>query len=157
MSTLSDLVQAQGRSSEADIEWLHLLVGAGPLYRGRPLFGPRIAWQTQTGTAELLGGCDLAVCAAGYNSYNELMLAGVPTIFLPQEKVADEQDRRAESAERAGAAICLRAAATSRCASVAASTGPPNPSTPTANAAPMKARRVGWNKGDGCSKFVSPK
>lgn len=27
MSTLSDLVQAQGRSSDADIEWLHLLVG----------------------------------------------------------------------------------------------------------------------------------
>jgi two-component sensor histidine kinase len=27
VSTLSDLVQAQGRSSEADIEWLHLLVG----------------------------------------------------------------------------------------------------------------------------------
>ena len=27
MSTLSDLVQAQGRSSEEDIEWLHLLVG----------------------------------------------------------------------------------------------------------------------------------
>ena len=27
MSTLSDLVLAQGRSSEADVEWLHLLVG----------------------------------------------------------------------------------------------------------------------------------
>ena len=27
MSTLSELVQAQGRASEADIEWLHLLVG----------------------------------------------------------------------------------------------------------------------------------
>ena len=27
MSTLSELVQAQGSSSEADIEWLHLLVG----------------------------------------------------------------------------------------------------------------------------------
>lgn len=27
MSTLSDLVNAQGRSSQADIEWLHLLVG----------------------------------------------------------------------------------------------------------------------------------
>ncbi len=27
MSTLSDLVQAQGRASDADIEWLHLLVG----------------------------------------------------------------------------------------------------------------------------------
>ena len=27
MSTLSDLVIAQGRSEEADVEWLHLLVG----------------------------------------------------------------------------------------------------------------------------------
>src|SRR6185437_12403041 len=27
MSTLSDLVLAQGRSDEADVEWLHLLVG----------------------------------------------------------------------------------------------------------------------------------
>ena len=27
MATLSELVQAQGRSSDADIEWLQLLVG----------------------------------------------------------------------------------------------------------------------------------
>ncbi|MDF2444023.1 MAG: two-component system, sensor histidine kinase PdtaS, partial [Subtercola sp.] len=27
MSTLSDLVLAQGNSTEADVEWLHLLVG----------------------------------------------------------------------------------------------------------------------------------
>lgn len=87
---------------------LHLVVGAGPLYRGRPLFAPRVAWLTQAGAAELMGGFDLAVCAAGYNSYYELMLAGVPSIFLPQEKVADEQDRRAATAEAAGAAIRLR-------------------------------------------------
>lgn len=31
MSTLSDLVHAQGRSSEADIEWLHRLAGDGQL------------------------------------------------------------------------------------------------------------------------------
>jgi two-component sensor histidine kinase/PAS domain-containing protein len=31
VSTLSDLVLAQGRSSDADIEWLHLLVGDGQL------------------------------------------------------------------------------------------------------------------------------
>ena len=31
MSTLTDLVQAQGRSSEADAEWLQLLVGDGQL------------------------------------------------------------------------------------------------------------------------------
>lgn len=86
---------------------LHLVVGAGPLYRGRPLFAPRVAWLTLAGAAELMGGFDLAVCAAGYNSYYELMLAGVPSIFLPQEKVADEQDRRAATAESAGAAIRL--------------------------------------------------
>ncbi|PZE75051.1 ATPase [Curtobacterium sp. MCBD17_013] len=31
MSTLSDLVLAQGRSTDADVEWLHLLVGDGQL------------------------------------------------------------------------------------------------------------------------------
>ncbi|HLU40019.1 MAG TPA: histidine kinase N-terminal domain-containing protein, partial [Planctomycetota bacterium] len=31
MSTLSDLVYAQGRASEADVEWLHRLVGDGQL------------------------------------------------------------------------------------------------------------------------------
>ena len=31
MSTLSDLVYAQGRSSEADVEWLHRLAGDGQL------------------------------------------------------------------------------------------------------------------------------
>ena len=31
VSTLSDLVYAQGRSSEADVEWLHRLAGDGQL------------------------------------------------------------------------------------------------------------------------------
>ncbi|MFX5813340.1 histidine kinase N-terminal domain-containing protein, partial [Acinetobacter baumannii] len=31
MSTLSELVYAQGRSSEADVEWLHRLAGDGQL------------------------------------------------------------------------------------------------------------------------------
>jgi hypothetical protein len=48
---------------------------------------------------------DVAVCSAGYNTFGELMLAGVPSVFLPQAKIADEQDRRAERAVAAGAAI----------------------------------------------------
>ena len=31
MTTLSDLVYAQGRSSESDVEWLHRLAGDGQL------------------------------------------------------------------------------------------------------------------------------
>ena len=33
---------------------LHLVVGAGPLYRGRPLRGPGLTWLTETGAAELM-------------------------------------------------------------------------------------------------------
>lgn len=87
---------------------LHLIVGAGPLYRGPSLHGPHVTFVTQPGMAELLPGMDLAICSAGYNSFHELMHAGVPTIFLPQEKIADEQDKRAEQAAQVGAAIHLR-------------------------------------------------
>ena len=86
---------------------LRIVVGAGPLYRGRALHDDRIVWQTQSGIAEQMAGFDLAVCAAGYNSYHELLHAGVPTIFMPQAKIADEQSRRAERAAGAGAAFCL--------------------------------------------------
>lgn len=88
---------------------LHLIVGAGPLYRGRPIPGERITWLSGLGVSELMSGFDLAVCAAGYNTFGELMQAGVPAIFLPQDKVADEQDARAERAAAAGAARILPA------------------------------------------------
>ncbi len=87
---------------------LHVVVGAGPLYRGGALHGPRLTFLTHSGVAELLAGMDLAVCSAGYNSFHELLHAGVPTVFLPQEKIADEQSKRADLAELRGAAIHLR-------------------------------------------------
>lgn len=90
---------------------VRLVVGAGPLYRGRPLLRDRVVWLQQPGMAELMAGFDLAVCAAGYNSFYELMHAGVPTVFLPQEKIADEQDRRSERAVQIGAAFRLAAPA----------------------------------------------
>ncbi|HMY58633.1 MAG TPA: UDP-glucosyltransferase, partial [Pseudomonadota bacterium] len=56
---------------------LHLVIGAGPLYRGPSLHGPRMTFLTQSGVAELLSGMDLAVCSAGYNSFHELLYAGI--------------------------------------------------------------------------------
>ncbi len=90
----------------ADDPSLYLVVGAGPLYRGRVRHGARIAWVT-SGIAELLPGIDLAICAVGYNTYYELMQVGVPAVFLPQTKIADEQDRRAARAVEVGAAELL--------------------------------------------------
>jgi UDP:flavonoid glycosyltransferase YjiC (YdhE family) len=61
-----------------------------------------------------MGAFDIAVSAAGYNSFNELMHFGVPTVFLPQEKWADDQKARAERAARVGAAVVLDSEADGR-------------------------------------------
>jgi predicted glycosyltransferase len=82
-------------------------VAAGPLYRGTPVRRPGLVWLTQGGLAELLPAFDVAVAAAGYNTFHELMLAGVPAVLLPQPKIADDQHARAALAQEAGAAIVL--------------------------------------------------
>lgn len=82
---------------------IHLVFGAGPLHRGAPIRGPRVTWIEGPGLGKHMRAFDLAISAAGYNTFHELMLAGVPTLFVPQEKIADEQDRRAERAIDAGA------------------------------------------------------
>ena len=85
----------------------HLVVGAGPLLRDVPelpgvtvLRGvyPMMAW---------LPAFDLAVSAAGYNSVNELLAAGVPSVFVPFERVLDDQERRAMFVEAHGAGRAL--------------------------------------------------
>lgn len=86
---------------------VHVVVAAGPLYRGTRTCGERIVWVSEPALAEWLAAFDFAVTAAGYNTALELMFAGVPAVFLPQEKVADEQDRRARAAVEAGAALSV--------------------------------------------------
>ncbi|MDB4942550.1 MAG: hypothetical protein JWP97_2084, partial [Labilithrix sp.] len=83
---------------------LAVVVGTGPLYRGKPLPG---VTTLSTRSADYLLGFDAAVSAAGYNTFGELMYAGVPTVFLPQEKLADDQAERAERASSAGAGVRL--------------------------------------------------
>lgn len=90
-------------------EGLHLVIGAGPLYRGRRQHGPGVTWLGHQRAIELMPAFDLAISAGGYNSFFELMHVGVPALFLPQDKVADEQDVRAERAVAAGAARLLPA------------------------------------------------
>jgi UDP-N-acetylglucosamine--N-acetylmuramyl-(pentapeptide) pyrophosphoryl-undecaprenol N-acetylglucosamine transferase len=86
---------------------LHLVIGAGPLYRGEPLRGPNITWTTDFNAAEDFSGIDMAISAAGFNSFYELLHAGVPTAFYAQEKIADEQARRMRAAADAGCGLAL--------------------------------------------------
>ena len=52
---------------------------------------------------------DLVISAAGYNSFHELLLAGVPAIFVPNEHPQqDDQLARARFAEHRGVGACVR-------------------------------------------------
>ncbi len=82
----------------------HVVVGAGPLYIGPERRGPNLTWMDRYVPLELMQGVDAAVSAGGYNSVTELMFAGIPTVFLPQPRIADDQDGRARAAVEAGAA-----------------------------------------------------
>ncbi|MCA9590681.1 MAG: hypothetical protein KC657_35520 [Myxococcales bacterium] len=86
---------------------MHVVVGAGPLYRGRVERRPGVTWLAHETAAELMPAFDAAVSAAGYNTFVELMHAGVPTVFVPQEKIADDQHARAMRAADKGAATVL--------------------------------------------------
>ncbi len=85
-------------------ERLSVVVGTGPLYRGRPFPGVTIL---PGRAAEWSLAFDVAVSAAGYNTFGELMFAGVPAAFLPQTKLADDQAARAELAVLRGAGAML--------------------------------------------------
>jgi predicted glycosyltransferase len=88
---------------------MHVVVGAGPLYRGPVERRPGVTWLSHETAAELMPAFDAAVSAAGYNTFVELMHAGVPTVFVPQEKIADDQCARAMRAADKGAASVLAA------------------------------------------------
>ena len=52
---------------------------------------------------------DLAISAVGYNSFHELLFAGVPTILVPNEAMEqDNQLSRALYADRHDLAVCVR-------------------------------------------------
>lgn len=85
-----------------------ILVGAGPLYRGKRIFAPQVIWYTEPGISRLFTACDAAIAAAGYNSFHELAAAGVPTAFFGLEKIADDQDERVQRLAARGG--CLRLA-----------------------------------------------
>lgn len=53
---------------------------------------------------------DLAIAAAGYNAFHELIAFGVPTLFLPMERNTDDQVARARWAAAEGVALAVEGA-----------------------------------------------
>jgi UDP:flavonoid glycosyltransferase YjiC (YdhE family) len=57
--------------------------------------------------ARYLRAFDAGIVAAGYNTYHEALLAALPSIFVPQPKITDDQYARARYAEHVGAGLCV--------------------------------------------------
>lgn len=55
--------------------------------------------------ARLFPAFDAAIAASGYNSFHELVVGGVPSLFVPQPRDTDDQERRAAHAAAAGAGL----------------------------------------------------
>lgn len=59
--------------------------------------------------ARYFNAFDIAISAVGYNSFHELLYAGLPTILIPNESMKqDNQLARAMYADRHGLAACVR-------------------------------------------------
>lgn len=79
-----------------------VLVGWGPLHRGKCPYRPNLIPLFRADARDYFPGIDAAISAAGYNSYQELLAAGVPTVFYPQPKGMDRQDERVQQGVREG-------------------------------------------------------
>lgn len=83
------------------------VTAAGPLSRGLSSVRRDQAPLFYFPAMELFPAFDAAISATGYNTANELLHAGIPTIFIPFERDLDDQYRRAERIDQAGVGIRL--------------------------------------------------
>lgn len=79
-----------------------LVVGAGPLLRDVPALPDATVLRGLYPMLEYLQAFDAAVTATGYNAVHELLFAGVPAVFVPFERVLDDQAKRAAFLEAHG-------------------------------------------------------
>ena len=85
----------------------HFALSVPPLLRGAPpaALPPNASIVTRSPLADVWSAFDFAISAAGYNSTNELLRAGVPAIFVPLERPLDDQFARARRCVENGAAL----------------------------------------------------
>lgn len=81
---------------------IKFLFGYGPLYRGRIIYNDHIIPYTGDNIRQFFLGIDASICAAGYNTYEELLAAGIPTLFYSQVKQMDRQDIRIKEGQQHG-------------------------------------------------------
>lgn len=86
---------------------VHITVAESPIAPRRMRLPEGISRLSRYPAAPYYPAFDLAVSAAGYNSFHELLSAGVPTLFVPNANTSlDDQVARARYAQHIGIACC---------------------------------------------------
>jgi UDP:flavonoid glycosyltransferase YjiC (YdhE family) len=84
------------------------LVAAEWLIQHNPVRRRGVRYLSAFPNARYFRAFDLAVSAAGYNSFHEILHHGLPCIFLPNDnQKVDDQRARAAWAEAEGAGVCV--------------------------------------------------
>lgn len=78
------------------------IFAAGALYRGREFHAPNVRWLQRFNAIEFMPAFDAAISAGGYNSVYELLLCGIPTVFIAQERLFDDQKARVVTLQEQG-------------------------------------------------------
>ena len=87
---------------------LHIVIAQGPLCSNKYKNQPNITWlQSYYPICETFPAYDLAISSVGYNSANELLHFGIPSIYIPFERVLDDQFKRARRITEADAGLML--------------------------------------------------
>lgn len=108
---ISDLARRVG----VRVYELHSPITADALKNPEAGVDPLVAYPS----ARLAAGVDLMITGAGYNTFHECMIYGVPTVYVPNEaSEMDDQLLRARYAQSVGQAYTLRTHETWRVATV---------------------------------------
>lgn len=81
---------------------LYVLAGYGPLHQGTMIYRSNLIPLREPLIHRYFTGLDYAISAAGYNTYQELLGAGVPTLFYHQQRGLDQQSQRIQLGLEAG-------------------------------------------------------
>jgi hypothetical protein len=136
------LLEALGRHAGLQLVWLDWAIA-----REQALLPAAVTRLRTYPASRYLAAFEGAVSAAGYNAYHELLLAGLPTIFVPNENpLMDDQLARAIHADLHGLGWCLRRHERYRVEAVVAAL-----LDPAARAA-MRQRSAGLERVDGAAE-----
>jgi UDP:flavonoid glycosyltransferase YjiC (YdhE family)/glycosyltransferase involved in cell wall biosynthesis len=102
LSILSDILASLKRDDDTRIVLAHSLISSRP---PPPIADDRISVLQDYPISRFFPAFDLAISAAGYNSFHELLSFGVPTLFLPMIKETEDQGRRTLYASDRGLAL----------------------------------------------------